>query len=1068
MKSLSLKLYLLLLFTFVSILSIQAQNAWINEFHYDNAAADVGEFVEVVIEDVGTYDLSSFTVLLYNGGDGKTYGSAHTLDSFTEGATEGNFTFYHKDITGIQNGAPDGFSLDYEGVLLQFISYEGSFAAVEGPADGVVSEDVGVEETGSTLIGESLQLTGTGSAYSDFTWLAPAAETKGQLNHGQILGSACSAPSSQAVFSTPSTLDVENNQISLNWNRGNGDNVLIIAKESETVDGFPQNGSSYTADANFSSGSELGTGNFVVYDGVATSVTVVGLTKGTAYHFAIFEYSSTDYCYLTTSETIIVTTTISVDNDSEVVEPSTQIAPSTVSSVANTEVDAHEVFRFDISDKGSDDGVPTLLQKIVIEKSTENTVVDWSSVIKGAKLNDGVTDLILTDLSLTKDSIVFDLTANEFVIPDGSTESIMLSIWLEENQDDQQILGFQIPAAHALVTDVSGSSFGLPNANAIVSNEHVINVLATQLIATHSWSEVYVNEPFDFAVSVQDANGNIDKLGRSLTVSSHGSGALSGLLQSDLIDGVGNFSNLSYDKPEEVTLSISDGTLTDEITITFIKPLISLDTSGFVSEFGRVTYPEKSDVSSYKISAQHLKDSVFVIAPEAFKLSLDSDFTYESDTLIFDSNNFIPSEIFVKFSPLANNGEIYEGTILHISTDADTVYLAVSGQEQSLDLSTIESVRDSMLGERVKIHAVVIGGENHFAERRIIQDKTAGISILGLNSADFVFGDSIEVQGLLTESDGWLTIIPEKEINNLSPDSIVVEPFVSTIADIETSKLLQRVTISNLQFSKTGQLGEGDYLVSDIDMDTLFVSLNSENHPWIGTEIPDWKVNITGFVGRKNNELYIYPEFSHDLDIIPKDTVLTVFAPENGLSFGNILFDEYSEPKSYELQAENLSENLRISTSDNFEISLLEHTNYAADLELPINEKGDIPKLTIYVRFSPIANQGGEIKGDVLHLSGGKKYQIDLVGMEEIITSKSQSIGREILIYPNPVSTYLNIELVENGVFEYQILNINGALIQSGRLDGSETLNLKDVDSGVYLLKLFNAVETHNFRFFKD
>ena len=40
--------------------------------------------------------------------NGETYGS-HTLDSFTEGDTENGFTLFYKDISGIQNGAPDGF-----------------------------------------------------------------------------------------------------------------------------------------------------------------------------------------------------------------------------------------------------------------------------------------------------------------------------------------------------------------------------------------------------------------------------------------------------------------------------------------------------------------------------------------------------------------------------------------------------------------------------------------------------------------------------------------------------------------------------------------------------------------------------------------------------------------------------------------------------------------------------------------------------------------------------------------------------------------------------------------------
>ncbi len=168
---------------------LSAQNVWINELHYDNAGTDEGEFIEIILEDAGSYTLSDFTLTQYNGNGGASYGT-HTLDSFATGSVIDNFTIYHKLITGIQNGAPDGIAIDYQGTLItgQFLSYEGTFEAVDGPANGVMSTDIGVEEGSSTAIGESLQLLGTGAVYSDFIWQDPAPETPGELNIGQTLG----------------------------------------------------------------------------------------------------------------------------------------------------------------------------------------------------------------------------------------------------------------------------------------------------------------------------------------------------------------------------------------------------------------------------------------------------------------------------------------------------------------------------------------------------------------------------------------------------------------------------------------------------------------------------------------------------------------------------------------------------------------------------------------------------------------------------------------------------------------------------------------------------------------
>ncbi len=181
----------LFLLVFLLLVSLNwGQNAWINEIHYDNfiPSGDLNEGIEVIIENAGNFTISNFTITLYNGSGGATYGS-HSLNTFVTGNTTGNFTFYHKMIAGIQNGAPDGLALDYEGTLIQFLSYEGSFIATNGVANGQTSSDIGVMELSPTTDIQSLQLTGSGTQYSDFTWTAGLTQNWGAPNNGgdQIL-----------------------------------------------------------------------------------------------------------------------------------------------------------------------------------------------------------------------------------------------------------------------------------------------------------------------------------------------------------------------------------------------------------------------------------------------------------------------------------------------------------------------------------------------------------------------------------------------------------------------------------------------------------------------------------------------------------------------------------------------------------------------------------------------------------------------------------------------------------------------------------------------------------------
>ncbi len=173
------KITLLLSLLFTAVLS--AQSVFINEIHYDNAGGDTGEFIEIA-GPAGT-DLSTYDIVLYNGSNGNEYNTVNltgTIDD--EGSGFGAQSF---PISGIQNGGPDGIALLNGTTLVQFLSYEGAFTAADGPVMGMMSTDIGVAESSSTLVGESLQLTGMGSIYTDFTWNAPSAESPGDINTGQ-------------------------------------------------------------------------------------------------------------------------------------------------------------------------------------------------------------------------------------------------------------------------------------------------------------------------------------------------------------------------------------------------------------------------------------------------------------------------------------------------------------------------------------------------------------------------------------------------------------------------------------------------------------------------------------------------------------------------------------------------------------------------------------------------------------------------------------------------------------------------------------------------------------------
>lgn len=105
----------------------------------------------------------------------------------------------------------------------------------------------------------------------------------------------CTPPSIQATAF--GTSGITSNQMTVNWTRGNGNNVLVVAREGTAVNNGPVNGTTYTASPVFGSGTQIGTGNFVVYKGSGTSIVVTGLNSSKTYHFAIYEFNDAGLCY---------------------------------------------------------------------------------------------------------------------------------------------------------------------------------------------------------------------------------------------------------------------------------------------------------------------------------------------------------------------------------------------------------------------------------------------------------------------------------------------------------------------------------------------------------------------------------------------------------------------------------------------------------------------------------------------------------------------------------------------------------------------------------------------------
>ena len=145
------------------------------EIHYDNVGTDTGEAIE--IQGPAGTDLTGWQVILYNGANGESYNTRTLSGPIPATCEDEGVVVLEYPTNGIQNGSPDGVALvDASGAVVEFLSWEGEFTATNGPAAGLQSVNIGVEEGSSTPVGHSLQRDGSG------VWHAPAPHTFGACN----------------------------------------------------------------------------------------------------------------------------------------------------------------------------------------------------------------------------------------------------------------------------------------------------------------------------------------------------------------------------------------------------------------------------------------------------------------------------------------------------------------------------------------------------------------------------------------------------------------------------------------------------------------------------------------------------------------------------------------------------------------------------------------------------------------------------------------------------------------------------------------------------------------------
>ncbi|MFD1875636.1 T9SS type A sorting domain-containing protein [Hymenobacter bucti] len=190
--------------------------------------------------------------------------------------------------TGATSGgtveADGGSAVTARGVVWSLLATPALTASktVDGAGAGSFTSTLSGLLPGTTYFGRAYATNAAGTAYGE------------EFSFTTVAIPLAAEPTNQSTLTASA---VTSTSLQLNLTGGTGTKHLILARLTTAVNATPVDATTYLADAAFGAGTQLGTGNYVVYAGTGSSVTVTGLRASSTYTFAVFDYNDNDTPY---------------------------------------------------------------------------------------------------------------------------------------------------------------------------------------------------------------------------------------------------------------------------------------------------------------------------------------------------------------------------------------------------------------------------------------------------------------------------------------------------------------------------------------------------------------------------------------------------------------------------------------------------------------------------------------------------------------------------------------------------------------------------------------------------
>ncbi|MDR1594440.1 MAG: hypothetical protein LBS43_08170, partial [Prevotellaceae bacterium] len=248
--------------------------------------------------------------------------------------------------------------------------------------------------------------------------------------------------------------------------------------------------------------------------------------------------------------------------------------------------DAKEVIRFQINDIGTNDGLPTVVNKMVFGTISEMYIPDLIGGIELLSENQSVS------LSFTSSENQITVTPDNLSIPDGESREIILKIFLKRVKClDGSKLQLYIPTTHSWTVSQNSSRLLKTFEYPIYSEVHSVDIEASRLMILNQPMIVSKDTPFSFNVGATDHIGNVDTSFNNIIsiLQSGGTGNLQNLSITQF-SGISTF-NAIYDSLGDFSFKAASAGMTDVISM----PIYSVNHADTAVKYGISTWNNTGD-----------------------------------------------------------------------------------------------------------------------------------------------------------------------------------------------------------------------------------------------------------------------------------------------------------------------------------------------------------------------------------------------------------------------------------------------------------------------------------------